>query len=355
MKILIIVNALTYGGAEKQAVMDANLFADDGHHVTFAYKKNGDLVQTLSKKVRLFRISHQFMPLASLQLLLHLSQNKYDVIHCHLFWAAMISMVPATLMKQHYVFNEHGLGNWRRWYHLAIIRKIYRFSAKVITPCRAVMNTIVERERIDTKKVAVIYNSFESEQPLRSSQAAKRYSKADGFNIGFVGRFSPVKRLDIFLSLAQDLKMSISEFHFVLVGDGPERQKILSELNKRNLNGYFCLPGFAAEPQSYYRKFDVFILPSESEGFSLALLEAAAASVPAIAFDVGGNAEIIIDDVTGYILPYCDVELLAEKIVFLYRNEDVRRSMGISANEYASHRFSQSVRLEMLNNLYRNL
>jgi len=136
MRVMIIVNALTYGGAERQAVTDANLLAEYGHHVTFGYKKAGDLLQVLSSRVRLYNIRHQFMPVASFELLLHLLRHKYNVIHCHLFWAAMISMIPAVITRHHYVFNEHGLGNWRRWYHLLLIRQIYRFSSKVITPIK---------------------------------------------------------------------------------------------------------------------------------------------------------------------------------------------------------------------------
>ncbi|UCG30867.1 MAG: glycosyltransferase [candidate division WOR-3 bacterium] len=355
MKILIIVNALTYGGAEKQAVLDANMLAEYGHRVTIAYKNHGALIEMVSQKVNLYRISHQFMPLASLQLLIHLFHHQYDVIHCHLVWAAMISMIPATLMRQQYIFNEHGLGNWRRWYHLLAIRRINHFAAKVITPCKAVMNTIIEREGVDIKKVVVVYNSFEIERPLMSRYSAETGKKSDGFKIGFIGRFSPVKRLDILLCLAQTLKASIADMHFVLVGDGPERQKILAEVKKRNLNGYFNLPGFTADPYSYLKEFDVFILPSEREGFSLALLEAAAANVPAVAFDIGGNSEIIIDGVTGYLVPYGNVKMLVEKIVYLYKNNNARLNMGRTANAYARNRFSVAVRLEELNNLYKNL
>lgn len=355
MRILIVVNALTYGGAEKQAVMDANMLSENGCDVAFAYKNDGDLRTLLSRRVRQYHISPQFIPLASLQLLFHLLLNRYDVIHCHLFWAAMITMIPAILTRQQYVVNEHGQGNWRRWYHLVIIRRIYRFAAKVITPCKAVMDTIVQRERVEVDKVCVIYNAFDSDRLEQDGNVIPEGVGANGFKIGYVGRFSPIKKLEVFLALAKILNAEIPNLHFILVGDGPEKQRICAEIENEELGEFFSLPGFVDNPHAYYKNFDVFILPSESEGFSLALLEAASASKPVIAFDVGGNAEIIIDGVTGLLVPYCNIKLLAAKVLHLHGNINDRINMGKTASAYATKRFSPSVRLHALSTLYGNL
>jgi glycosyltransferase involved in cell wall biosynthesis len=236
-----------------------------------------------------------------------------------------------------------------------IIRKIYRFAAKVITPCKAVMETIVQREGVEVEKVCIIYNAFDSDRLHEDAKVIPESVGKNGFKIGYVGRFSPIKKLEVFLALAKILNEEIPNLHFILVGDGPEKQRICTEIENEELGGFFSLPGFVDNPQAYYRNFDVFILPSETEGFSLALLEAASASVPAIAFDVGGNAEIIIDGVTGLLVPYGNIKLLAAKVLYLHENLGDRINMGKTANAYATRRFSQSVRLQGLHTLYESL
>jgi len=355
MKILIVINTLRYGGAEKQAVADANHLVGVGHRVTVGCHTTGDLAQRLSPMVRLYRIGSRNVIVASLLLLKHLLANRYDVIHSHMFWAERVSIVPGKLTGHRVVFNEHGLGLWRKWYHVMIMHLMSMLADRVITSCEENYRVRMEREKLSPGKMVVIYNSFNEERDIKFSRLSLRDIRDGKFVIGYAGRFNTVKRLELFLDIAERLKYRIKDFKIILVGDGDLRQGLEKEISRRGLEEFFHMPGFVLDVDAYYRIFDVFVLPSRVEGFSLALLEAAAAGIPLIAFDVGGNSEIITNGISGYTIADNDVDGLAEKIVYLHTNEKYRREMGIAAHRLIRERFSVLKRVDHLQRLYRSL
>lgn len=352
MKILIIVKSLKFGGAEKQAVVDANSLIGYGHQVTIAFNKKGDLMNLLANGVNLYQIRSKNLALASLQLFFHLFITRYDIVHSHMFWAEKISALPAKLTGHRIVFNEHGLGLWRRWYHILIMKFISLFADKIITSCEATKKIKIEREKLDRNKIITIYNSLDNvEEETGEVDIPDFMKKKKQLIIGFVGRFNSVKRLSIFLDIAEHLRKVIPDFKIVLVGEGEEKEKINREIRKKNLKRYFYLPGAVLNIYQYYKAFDIFVLPSIREACSVALLEAGANGIPAIAFNVGGNAEIIQNGATGYIIANNDIALLTGKIVYLYENKEKKYEMGLAAKHYIKNNFSVSKRLDKLTKL----
>lgn len=355
MKILIVINSLKFGGAEKQAIVDANSLSKRGHQVKIAFNREGDLNQLLGKNVTRYRLKSHSTFLSALQLFLHLLFNRYDIIHSHMFWAGKAAAFPGKLLGSRIVFNEHGLGIWRKWYHILIIRLIAHFTDKIVNSCDAAKKIRLERENIREDKLVTIYNSFELHTQEDNGDFPGFMKNKKEFILGFVGRFNAVKRLEIFLELAAILKKKIPAFKIVLIGDGERKEKYETEIEKRNLKENFYLPGYVLNPGGYYQAFDIFLLPSKREAFSVALLEAGASGTPAIAFDVGGNSEIIKDAVTGYIIPDKNIDLLVERIFFLYQNPGKKREMGEAAKNFINNNFSVERRLEKLEKLYREL
>jgi len=355
MRILIIINTLRYGGAEKQSVIDANSLARAGHRVTIGFHEKGDLVKWLSPDVRQLNIGCKNLICAAVLLFHHLLLNRYDVIHSHMFWAERVSILPGKLTGHRVVFNEHGLGLWRRWYHILTMRFISMLADRVITSCRENYRIRAEREKLNPRKIVVIYNSVEEYEKTVTASILAPEAHAGKFVIGYIGRFSAVKRLEIFLDIAERLKGKIDNFKIVLVGDGEVRGRLQQEIVDRKLENFFHMPGFAFVVSPYYETFDVFVLPSRVEGFSVALLEAGAAGVPSIAFDVGGNSEIILDGISGYIIPNNDLGELLSKIIYLYEHHDIGKNIGEAARRLIRKKFSTACRLDSLQKLYWSL
>jgi len=356
MKILIIINSLKPGGAEKQAVVDANALLQRGHQVTVAFHQYGEFNSLLDKDIKQYRIKKKNEILASFQLFCHLLFNKYDIIHSHMFWAEKVSTLPGKLTGHKLIFNEHGLGLWRKWYHILVMKFISIFADKIINSCDATKNIRLKREKINKYKLITVYNSFELKTNKKDIGPLNQFSEDEKeFIIGFVGRFNYVKRLEFFLQIAEILKDKIAKFKIVMVGDGEESKKIKEEILKRNLKNYFYIPGFVLNTAWYYNIFDIFVLPSIREAFSVSLLESGASGITTIAFDVGGNSEIIKDGITGFIIPDGDIDLLVKRIVYLYENPDKREMIGQSAKEYISSNFSIDKRVINLEKLYKEI
>jgi glycosyltransferase involved in cell wall biosynthesis len=354
MKILIVINALVYGGAEKQAVLDANEFAEMGHSVSVAYNGHGGLESLLSRKIRLYRIRLKNVLFASLQLFIHLLKCRYDVVHSHMFWAEKVSALPCFLTGHKLIFNEHGLGLWRRWYHIVVMRFISLCAASLITSCNAVRRVKVDREKIDPRKVYTVYNSVDGEHALASTVDKAFFRAArNSFIIGYVGRFNEVKRLHLLVDIARRVAHCMKGSIFVLVGDGAEKPRIESEIERNGLADFFRLPGYTLDTAPYYKSFDIFVLPSRIEGFSLALLESCSHGTPVIAFDVGGNPEIIKNGKTGYLIQECNVDELTQRILHLYGNRTILARMGRAAGSFVNDNFSLSNRVHALMRIYR--
>ncbi len=354
MKILIVINTLNYGGAEKQAVSDANSLVNAGYDVTLAFHTSGGLAGQLSPEVKQHRIGSKHVIGATLLLFFHLLSNRYDAVHCHMFWAERVCVFPAKLTGQKVVFNEHGLGLWRRWYHVLIMRLISMLADRVIVSCRVNYRVRMEREKLDPRKMVVIYNSINENGDIKAS--SHRYDASIGkFVVGYVGRFSAVKRLELFVDIAHRLRKNYEDFKIVLIGDGDARQALQAKIADQRLEKYFDMPGFALNVDPYYRSFDIYVLPSRVEGFSVSLLEAGAAGVPSIAFDVGGNSEIIRDGINGYLIPDSDIARVSDRIIYLREHEDIRKNMGIAARRMISNEFGASRRAKNLQELYQGL
>ena len=118
------------------------------------------------------------------------------------------------------------------------------------------------------------------------------------------------------------------------MGDGDERKRIIEEIRERRLGNFFYLPGETLNPFTYYEAFNVLVLASKQEAFSIVLLEAGSCGVPCIGFDVGGNNEVIKDGVTGFLVTDNDVAAIAEKILYLFRNPNQRKVMGEEAKRF---------------------
>lgn len=355
MKILIVINSLRYGGAEKQVVFDANNLQKRGHKVAIAFYYEGELSKILNANVNCYKINSKSSILSCFQMTSHFLFHKYDIIHCHMFWGAKVAAISGKLTGHKVVLNEHGLGLWRKWYHILMLKFLSLFIDKIVNSCETSKRIRLERENLKKEKLVTIYNSVELYSDNHKANLPTGTSIKRVFTVGFIGRFNEVKRLNLFLNVAERLKGKLPDFKIVLVGDGEEREKIEEEIKRRNLTEYFNLPGYVLDAGECYRNFDVFVLLSRIEGFSVALLEAEASGIPAIAFDVGGNSEIIKNNITGFLLPDLDIDILVEKIIYLYENPQKRKEMGNEARNYIESNFSNDLRIKKLEKLYQDI
>lgn len=137
-----------------------------------------------------------------------------------------------------------------------------------------------------------------------------------------------------------------------IVGDGPMRDALLAAVAEERLEDLVWIPGARNDTQRIYQCLDVFVLPSLKEGISNTILEAMATGLPVIATAVGGNPELIQDDVNGRLVPISNPEALTSEIKRYVRSAELRRRHGASSRRRAISDFSVEAMVSSYLRLY---
>jgi len=132
-----------------------------------------------------------------------------------------------------------------------------------------------------------------------------------------LGALAPEKRVDLTLAAA----LLVPGLHLLIVGDGPERRR-LQELATSQLPGRAHFTGSVDAPERLLPAADILLLSSASEGVPGVVIEAGLCAIPAVAFDVGGVASVVLDGVTGRLVPFGDVTSMAAAVHEVVANRD---------------------------------
>jgi glycosyltransferase involved in cell wall biosynthesis len=170
----------------------------------------------------------------------------------------------------------------------------------------------------------------------------------DGPIVGTVARLAPEKGLDVLVGALPDLPGVTA----VLVGAGPERERLEALAAEAGVSDRVLITGWVSNARARLEWFDVFALPSRYEGLPHAILEAMLAKRPVVASDVGSVREIVIDGVTGILVPPDDGKALSEAIARLLENSELARRLGEAGRELALERFRPEGMVAAYESLY---
>ena len=131
-----------------------------------------------------------------------------------------------------------------------------------------------------------------------------------------------------------------SRLRFVVVGDGACKESLETQVRERGLEDCFQFAGFQSRTNQYLQSFDIFVLPSLSEGLSSAILSAMASGLPVIATSVGGIPELIQPGVNGLLVPPADPVALAQAIVHLHNHPEIALQMGHAGRRRLEEHFT---------------
>jgi L-malate glycosyltransferase len=153
-----------------------------------------------------------------------------------------------------------------------------------------------------------------------------------------ISNFRPVKRakdvVEVFRRVA-----ARTDARLALVGDGPDMSEVIYRIEQHGLQDRVTYHGVVDEVAPILSQAHLFLLPSESESFGLAALEAMAAGVPPVASRVGGLPEVVEDGVSGYLCPLGDVESMAGRCVELLSDASLLARFSAAARERAATQF----------------
>lgn len=204
---------------------------------------------------------------------------------------------------------------------------------KIICVSDKIRDTLVEDYRFPARRTITVHNgiSLSAFAPSDGNRATVRTTLGIGEGeclLVCAARLSEVKRVDILLrAMARVLSDGVS-CKCVIVGDGPLREQLHEQALAIGLSGFVFFEGFKEDVRPYLQSADVFVLTSSQEGLPIAVLEAMACGLPCLVTDVGGNAEAVIHNVNGLVVPQGAVDEIAAAISYMATHPRERAQMS---------------------------
>ena len=282
--------------------------------------------------------------------------SRYDVFHVHqAFYPSFVAVLLGRLLHKPVIVKigvggkindlalmESGLYLLGRWM-LKTILKADKFIA-ISSQIRGEM----EEMGIPAERIQSIPNGVELPAHVK-----KNYTLSDPVKLVFVGRLNPEKRCDVLIKAIEVLKDEIS-LQCDIYGEGPLKKSLLKQVKQKNLENVVTFKGYQENIRDLLSEYDIFVLPSEAEGMSNALLEAMACGLPCVVSDIPPNMELInigesapefnssgyFVGGNGVVFRSGDETGLANALRFLVSDDKVRQKIGRSARMYAQKKFS---------------
>jgi glycosyltransferase involved in cell wall biosynthesis len=260
------------------------------------------------------------------------------------------------------VSSRRDMGILRLPKHDIAYRLIRPWMDLVVTVSEEVRSFVIDRDGMDPGKVVTLYNGVDM-----SLFGGPRNSSALRFQLGLqgashiistVGHIRRVKGLDVFIRAADKVRREFPGAAFLIVGDCLEedhRQELQQLTRNLGLAENVRFLGGHPNVRPFLDLSDVFCLLSRSEGFSMALIEAMARSLPCVATRVGGNAEAIEEGRSGFVVENEDVDAAADRILHLLRDPEQARQMGAAGREIVERRFTVEAMIAQLVGIYDRL
>jgi len=280
---------------------------------------------------------------------------RYDVIHSHYWLSGWVARELRAAWGALIVHMFHTLGHlknavartpqeWEPPLRMEVEAEIVRFADRIIAATPVEEGHLVELYGADPSRIRVIPPGVDLERfhPIPAVQAKEQIALDPHCrSILFVGRIEPLKGIETLLRaialIARRRPELICGLCVPIIGGNPYRvedngemfrlQALREELGIRDVVMFLGAQDQDILPY-YYSAAEMVVMPSDYESFGMVALEAMACGTPVIASDVGGLAYLVQHGRTGYRVPARDAEALAEKIVRLLMDEELRRRMG---------------------------
>ncbi len=353
IRVLHIVQSMETGGLENGIVNLVNHSNSDDFIVDIlCLRAKGELAERIhnpQSQVFFDGNPHHGKLTAIFKVYQHCKKYDYDIIHSHGYATMLAAYIGGSFARCPAIINgEHGTLYYASKKERLIQRFLFNRMKLNLSVSSVLKDKICDLFAVSEEKFTTIINGvdthkFQPSSTTSSSQSA--LAKELSINqehtvIGSVGRLVEVKNYPSLIKAMAIVRDQYPNTKLFLAGEGPERNTLEPLIAELALEQNVTLLGRRDDVPALMKLYDIFVLPSFSEGLSNTLLEAMASGTPVVASKVGGNGEIVAEGLSGYLYPSNDCQALAEVLIKLVADTSKRSQIGKQARQHIEDNFS---------------
>ena len=281
---------------------------------------------------------------------------KPDIIHIHGTRGGILGRLAAIGLKYPVIYTEHL---WTKDYqlrsrlshHLQLVGLWFldMFTTLTIAVSQAVKDFLIESQITRPEKVLVIYNGIESPK-----KKAKPFEDKKTI-IASIGTLNEQKGMQYLIQAMPKVLREFPDSELIIIGQGPYKTELEKLAKKMKLSSKIKLTGFVKDVYDELQHVDVYVQPSVSESFGLAILQAMSMGLPIVATNTGGIPEVVTSGKTGILVEAKKPEVLANGLLELIRDHKKAQKMGKLGAEDASIKFNLKDMIIDLETVYVNM
>ncbi|PYI57201.1 glycosyltransferase [Paenibacillus flagellatus] len=378
LKIVYIIGTLIPGGAERHLIeLMKSLDRSEFHPIVYCMNDKGVLaeqVEAMSIQVKPF--GYKTDPTDSigvkikkvirliLDLRKSLRKDRPQIVHSYLFWPNTFGTIAAKLAGIRFtITSRRSLGLFKNGRPMMqrIENAINLLTDVITVNSQEVLNDTVRREKYVRDKLALVYNGvdlnkFSTSPGMREVWKRELKIPADHLVITNVANLALCKGHVEFLEAAAELLKSNPKLTFLLIGRDRGMLDSLTDLARElKISNNVQFLGGCNNVEEILNTSDIQVLSSYEEGFSNAILEGMAVSLPMVVTNVGGNAEAVIDGYNGFVVPPKNSIALAKAMSRLIEDVGLRQTMGWRGRTRAESLFGLQAMADSYRSLYLEL
>jgi len=292
-----------------------------------------------------------------INLLRVIKDEKFDVAHSHFQLGTLVAVIlkllrySKTSYRTAHIRKEWDYGKWTWILSPFFIKRIFpSYLNGEVGVSKAVCDYLQDRRpgKIDQSKIHLIYNGIDVDDILNQNNKAidindPANNKQNQFIIGCVGRLTEQKGYPYIFQAIPEIIKYIPNCFLQIAGDGELREELIKQVNQLGITNYVAFLGLRKDVPSLMRQWKIFVLPSLWEGLPTVVMEAMVCEVPVIATDIPGTNELVLNNETGLLIPEKDPNSLAQAIVKISSNDELRTRIIKNARHHVINFSMQSI------------
>lgn len=367
MKIIHVISGLTKGGGERVAVELANKSVDNGDEVTLLAGWPVDpsfLQNDVNSNIAVKFVSNKRI-FAYLYIIPFLIKNKFwintnDIIHCHLTFGGVFGYMANLLLRNKkfkVVETYHAVGmhipKFNRWLHSKLM--LLKDGVVFMANDSYWDNFVKNNKRL---KSAIIPNGIKlldiEKNKNKKADFPSNFSISKHTNlVGTIGMLRPDRKPSLYITVFKFIKDFIKEeVHFILGGDGIEFQKIKDLRDETNLVDCFHMIGLVSNPEEIFSKLDIYVSVSVGKTTGISMIEAAMCKIPVVGIQL---LEGYKADESDWVWSHTDLKKVAERIVFLLKNQKEREQLIEEQYDYVVNNLTSDAMYSSYKSFYKKV